>query len=56
MAIERSLRVYSNSDLYLQLRKNAYDSVLSTETVALAWAREFYRLFHKIYDRVIDDE
>jgi starch synthase len=56
MAIERALRVYSNSDLYFQLRKNAYDSVLSTETVALASAQEFYRLFHKIYGELIGDE
>jgi starch synthase len=49
MAIERAIALFQEKDLYYVMRKNAYESVLSTETVARAWAREFARLFSKIY-------
>lgn len=50
MAIERAMSLYQEKELYYKMRKNAYESVLSTETVARAWAREFARLFSKIYE------
>lgn len=50
MAVERAIALFNEPDLYNTMRKNAFESVLSTETVARAWAREFARLFQKIYD------
>lgn len=50
MAVNRALAIWFDDALYPRLRKNAFESVLSTETVARSWAREFFRLFNKIYD------
>jgi len=49
-AIVRSVALFDDKELYTKLRDNARNSVLSTETVALAWAREFASQFNKIYD------
>lgn len=50
MAVERAIALFNEQDLYNRMRKNAFESVLSTETVARAWAREFARLFQKIFE------
>jgi starch synthase len=49
-AMERAYQLFTNREQYEKLRKNAFDSVLSTEKVAREWAREFARLFSKIYE------
>lgn len=49
-AMQRAYDLFQDQEEYEQLRKNAFNSVLSTEKVALAWAREFARLFNKIYE------
>jgi starch synthase len=51
MAVQRALEVFWDKPAYATLRKNAFESVLSTVTVATAWAREFARLFMKIFAR-----
>ena len=50
MAIDRALKLYQDKDLYNIMRENAFKSVLTTEIVAKAWAREFARLFNKIFE------
>ena len=50
MAVERAMNLFWDKELYYRMRRNAFESVLSTETVARAWAREFARLFNKIYE------
>jgi starch synthase len=49
-AVERAFNVFCDKEQYAILRKNAFASVLSTEKVARAWAREFARLFQKFYE------
>jgi starch synthase len=49
-AVQRAVTTFYEKDLYWQLRKNAFESTLSTQTVAVAWAREFARLFMKIFE------
>jgi starch synthase len=49
-AVERAFGVFTNKDQYALLRKNARESVLSTEKVAREWAREFARLFQRFYE------
>lgn len=51
MAVQRAYDLFLNKPLYWKLRKNAFDSTLSTETVAIAWSREFARLFMKVFER-----
>ena len=50
MAVERAYNLFLDKKQYEILRKNAAKSVLSTEKVAKEWAREFNRLFMKIYE------
>jgi starch synthase len=50
MAVQRAIAIYYEKELYWRLRENAFKSTLSTVTVARAWAREFGRLFMKIFD------
>lgn len=50
MAVQRAMDLFYDKPTYYKLRKNAFDSTLSTVTVATAWAREFARLFMKIYE------
>jgi starch synthase len=49
-AVERALSVFNDKEQYALLRKNARESVLSTEKVAREWAREFARLFKRFYE------
>lgn len=49
MAMDRAYSLFLDKDEYAILRDNASKSVLSTEKVAREWAREFSRLFLKIY-------
>jgi starch synthase len=50
-AVQRATDLFQNhKDLYAKLRKNAFNSTLSTDTVARAWAREFARLFTKVFE------
>jgi starch synthase len=49
-AVQRAITTFYEKELYWQLRKNAFESTLSTQTVAVAWAREFGRLFMKIFE------
>ena len=51
MAVQRAYDVFQDKPLYEILRKQAFASTLSTETVAIAWSREFARLFMKIFER-----
>jgi starch synthase len=50
MAIQRAVGVFYEKEYYWQLRKNAFESTLSTQTVAVAWAREFARMFMKMFE------
>jgi starch synthase len=50
LAVQRAVAVFYEKELYSQLRKNAFESTLSTQTVAVAWAREFARMFMKIFE------
>ncbi|OHS95914.1 glycosyl transferase [Tritrichomonas foetus] len=56
MAIERAYNLYCDKEQYSILRQNAFKSVLSTEKVAREWAREFARLFMKIYEPDQNDD
>ena len=56
MAIERAYKLFCDKEQYAILRNNAEKSVLSTEKVAREWAREFARLFMKIYEPDQNDE
>lgn len=49
LLVRRSISVFHNKDQYAKLRKNAYDSVLDVETVAVAWVKEFTRLRRRIW-------
>jgi starch synthase len=49
-AVERACAAFTNKDQYAAVRKNARESVLSTEKVAREWAREFARLFQRFYE------
>jgi starch synthase len=51
LAVERSVDIFFDKEMYSKLRQNAFESTLSTQTVAVAWAREFARLFLKIFER-----
>lgn len=51
MAVERALSIFWDKPLYAKLRKNAFESTLSTVTVATAWSREFARLFLKVFEK-----
>ncbi|OHT09608.1 glycosyl transferase [Tritrichomonas foetus] len=51
MAVQRAYDIFQNKELYEILRKRAFESTLSTETVAIAWSREFARLFMKIFEK-----
>ena len=50
MAIERAYNIFKDKPNYWKLRENAYNSVLTSAVVAVQWAREFARLFLKIFD------
>lgn len=50
MAIERAFNVYTDKPNYWKLRENAYKSVLTTAEVAVQWAREFARMYLKVFE------
>jgi starch synthase len=50
MAVQRAVAVFYEKEMYWQVRKNAFKSTLSTQTVAVAWAREFARVFMKMFE------
>jgi starch synthase len=56
LAVERAVGVFFDKAMYGRLRQNAFDSTLSTQTVAVAWAREFARLFLKIFERKEEED
>lgn len=47
-AVERALKLFQDSKLYDQCRKNAADSVIDVSDVSRAWDKEFHRLFGKV--------
>ena len=51
MAIQRAYETYLDKSQYNKLRENAFNSVLTTETVAVQWSREFARMFLKIFEK-----
>ena len=51
MAMQRAVDIFMDKALYAKLRQNAFNSVLSTTTVATAWSREFARLLNKIFEK-----
>ena len=56
MAIQRAYDIFRDKPQYWKLRENAYNSVLTTEKVAVQWSREFARMFLKIFDNVKERE
>ncbi|OHT08896.1 hypothetical protein TRFO_22380 [Tritrichomonas foetus] len=51
MALERAYDIYRDKPQYWKLRENAFNSVLTTATVAVQWSREFARMFLKIFEQ-----
>ncbi|OHT12994.1 glycosyl transferase [Tritrichomonas foetus] len=51
MAIKRAYEIYLDKSHYWKLRENAFKSVLTTETVAVQWSREFARMFLKFFEK-----
>ena len=56
LCVQRALDVFHDKDEYLQVRKNAFESVLDNEVVARAWGREFARLRRKMWVELPQEE
>jgi len=48
-AVTRAMAIFSISDAYNILRKNAFASVLDTSVVSVAWAKEYARLRQRLW-------
>jgi len=48
-AVQRALAIFNNKENYQKLRKQAFDSVLDVEEVAIAWIREYARLRQRMW-------
>ena len=52
-AIDRAYEVFCNQELFANIKKNAFESVIDVLDVAVAWNMEFYRIAKKVLIRII---